>query len=235
MKRISKKKWNTYKNALARVNQEAAALVLEASQKNLSPKAYEVLTEQIAYEYGDAAAELACQMFEATAKAQAVKRVVAEPINRITHDGVQTILNLNKGNAEAQARGISVLVKKQASHTTMHNARKYGCEVAWIPSGDACAFCLMLASNGWRNAGKAYTGDEDVHAHNNCKCEFAVRFSNDLDVAGYSPEEAKAFYDANNGDVKAMGREMWDQNKDEINAKRRERYAERKELEQSKE
>ena len=47
------------------------------------------------------------------------------------------------------ASGVSRLVKRAGADTTPHNAVRDGAEWAWVPHGDACPFCRMLAYNGW--------------------------------------------------------------------------------------
>ena len=93
---------------------------------------------------------------------------------------------------------------------------------------DTCPFCLMLASRGWRRAGKkTLQGGHARHIHANCDCEYAVRFDSNTNVAGYDPEKYLAQYNAANGDINAMRRAQYAQNKDKINAQKRAAYAER--------
>lgn len=56
------------------------------------------------------------------------------------------------------------------------------------------------------------------HIHPNCKCTFAVRFSEDMDVEGYNPEKYLRQYNNAEG-------YSW---QDKINSMRRARYAEKK-------
>ncbi len=82
-------------------------------------------------------------------------------------------------------------INKLASADTLaKNALRDGAEWAWIPSGDTCPFCLMLASQGWVKASKkALKNGHCKHIHANCDCTYAVRFSHDTDVAGYDPDK----------------------------------------------
>ena len=42
-------------------------------------------------------------------------------------------------------------------------------------------------------------GDHADHIHANCRCEFAIRFSSDMDVAGYDPDKLLEKYDSAEG------------------------------------
>ena len=76
----------------------------------------------------------------------------------------------------------------------------------------------MLASNGWQRATKEIaSGDHAEHIHANCQCEFAIRFTSELDVAGYEPDKLREEYDAAEGDS----------SKEKINSLRRKNYAEK--------
>ena len=67
---------------------------------------------------------------------------------------------------------------------------------------------------------------EHIHAH--CDCEYAVRFDGKSTVAGYDPDKyLEEYYDAN-GDINEMRRKRYVQNKDVINARKRELYASKK-------
>ena len=81
-------------------------------------------------------------------------------------------------------------VKQAGADTMLMNASRDGAEFAWIPSGDTCGFCLMLASRGWQKASKkTINGNHAEHIHTNCNCQFAIRFNKDTNVEGYNPEE----------------------------------------------
>ena len=127
------------------------------------------------------------------------------------------------------ASGVSRLVKRAGADTTPHNAVRDGAEWAWVPHGDACPFCRMLASNGWQRASKNLLKKGHAqHIHANCDCEFAVRFSREFDVSGYDPEEYLRQYRDAGSDVNAMRRIDYAARKDVINAQKRAAYAARK-------
>lgn len=125
------------------------------------------------------------------------------------------------------------LIKQCSADTMLQNARRDGAQFAWIPSGDSCSFCAMLASNGWRNATKkTIKGDHADHIHNHCKCEFCIRLDGKSTVQGYDPEKLKQEYDEADGDswqekYKSMRRDRYAKNKDKINVQKRVAYARR--------
>ena len=67
---------------------------------------------------------------------------------------------------------------------------------------------------------------EHIHAH--CDCEYAVRFDGKSTVAGYDPDKYLEEYCDANGDINEMRRKRYAQNKDAINARKRELYASKK-------
>lgn len=190
----------------------------------------------LATKYGEAAASLACQMYDQTAAAAHKTVKPAEPADTATYPETAAAVNGTlKQSVLPQSVGNSVgrLVKQAASDTTLKNARRDHAQFAWIPSGDGCAYCQMIAANGWRNASKEVAeGDHADHIHPNCQCEFAVRFSDDDGVAGYDPQAYKEKYDNADGDtakekLRSMEREYREEHKDEINTRKREVYAEK--------
>ena len=125
--------------------------------------------------------------------------------------------------------GVSRLVKRAGADTTLHNAVRDGAEWAWVPHGDTCPFCRMLASNGWQKASKNLLKKGHAqHIHANCDCEFAVRFSLEFGVSGYDPEAYLRQYRDAGSDVNAMRRIDYAARKDAINAQKRAAYAARK-------
>ena len=124
---------------------------------------------------------------------------------------------------------MSRLVKRAGADTTPHNAVRDGAEWAWVPHGDACPFCRMLASNGWQRASKNLLKKGHAqHIHANCDCEFAVRFSREFDVSGYDPEAYLRQYRDAGSDINKLRRIDYAARKDVINAQKRAAYAVRK-------
>ena len=166
--------------------------------------------------YGEGAAALSCEMYDAMARLSNMEVPLAEPAAVAEYGEVaKTVQGIMKWSTLPQSIGAGVgrLVKQAGADTTLQNAIRDGAQFAWIPSGDSCPFCLMLASNGWQNASKkAIKNGHAEHIHNNCDCNYAVRFDDNTTVAGYDPASIKAQFDATEGDtwdekVKNMRRE----------------------------
>lgn len=194
----------------------------------------------LATKYGESAAALAAEMYDALAVASGVTLPAAIPAQTATISEAAKAINgtMKTGNADIVASSVYRMVKMAGVDTTMQNALRDGAEWAWIPQGDTCSFCIMLASNGWQRASKAaIKGGHAEHIHANCDCTYAVRFDGKSGVQGYAPKRyLKMYDDAEGGNwqekLNSMRRDAYAENKDEINAQKREAYAERKEREQ---
>lgn len=252
---ISKKAWNNYITRLRVVSDEAGKKfgeyfasisdpLSEAGRKALISYAF-----VIGRDYGEAAAELACEMYDAMIAAAGLEmgkpagwKDPAEPARTATYaEAAKTVNGVLKTtlNAEEIAGAVSRLVKQAGVDTTMQNAKRDGAEMAWVPSGDTCAFCITLASRGWQEASNiAAKNGHAEHIHSNCDCTYAVRFNRDTNVAGYNDANYKRIYDSADGNtskekINAMRREFYKMNKEEINKQKRDAYEKRKELESS--
>ncbi len=186
--------------------------------------------------YGEAAAAAACDMYDATAEATGMLLPPAEPAATATYGEVaKTIRGIMKqsGNTGYIATSVERLVKQAGADTTLKNAVRDGAEFAWIPHGDTCAFCITLASNGWRQASKkVLKGDHADHIHAHCDCEFAIRFNGQPKYAGYDPKKYREQYENAEGStwqekLNSMRREDYAERRDEINAQKRDAYARR--------
>lgn len=223
--------WNEYITRLSRLNQKAGQLMREymdghpeADTDALIRYAYALVTK-----YGEGSAELACQMYDALAEAQGITLPAAEPAPTATYGEVTGMVKATQDSPANLQSGVSRMVKQAGADTTVHNAIRDGAEWAWVPHGDACPFCRMLASNGWQKASKNLLKKGHAqHIHANCDCEFAVRFSREFDVSGYDPEKYLRQYRAAGSDVNAMRRIDYAARKDAINAQKRAAYAARK-------
>ena len=180
--------------------------------------------------YGEGSAELACQMYDALAAAQGALVPAAQPAATASPREVARMVNATKDQNPANlTNGVSRLVKRAGSDTTLKNAIRDGAEWAWVPHGDTCPFCITLASNGWQRASdKVLKGGHAQHIHAHCDCEFAIRFDSRTTVAGYDPEQYLAQYNAAGGDINQMRRIDYAARKDAINAQKRAAYAARK-------
>ena len=239
--KISKKDWQKYIARLRNVNERAADRIAEyirthdiSTEEGL--KALLDYSYAVATEYGEAATELACQMYDAVAQASGVNVPAAEPAATATYGETARAVRgkmFDTVDPDAVAASVGRLVKTAGVDTTMQNALRDGAEWAWVPSGDTCAYCLMLASQGWVRASRdAIRNGHAEHIHNNCDCTFQVRFNNKTSVEGYDPD---ALYDEYIGSgetrmerLNAIRRKLYARDRDRINEQKREAYRRRK-------
>ena len=244
---VSNKAWQKYVKTLAAIDQTAARK-FEVYVRGLDLGKYANRKKAIDYAvklasvYGESAAAAACEMYDAIAAAAGMYYPAATPAmidEYIYGDVAKTVNGMIKQQASAESMGQAIgrLVKRTGADTTLQNAIRDRAEFAWIPSGDSCAFCIMLASNGWQPATKAaMNGGHAEHIHANCDCEYAIRFTPDTEYAGYNPREYRDMYDEADEDgnswearVNVMRRQQYAEKKDKINQQKREAYAARQE------
>ena len=194
---ISKESWQNYVNLLASVNQKAGKLMQSYIDqhgyddvKNLIETAY-----QISSAYGEANGSLACQMYDEIARIQGAHVPNAEMAETPKYGEVAKAVQGTMLNKNSTVPGtVERLTKQVGADTMMKNAKRDGAQWAWIPGGsETCAFCIMLASQGWKHASEAQLrGNHASHIHAHCRCEFAIRFDRKSNVEGYDP---KKYYD----------------------------------------
>lgn len=229
--KLTQAAWDEYISRLSQLNQKAGQLMREymdghpeADTDALIRYAYALVTK-----YGEGSAELACQMYDALAEAQGVTLPAAEPAPTATYGEVTGMVKATQDSPPSLQQGVSRMVKQAGADTTTRNAIRDGAEWAWVPHGDACPFCRMLASNGWQRASKNLLKKGHAqHIHANCDCEFAVRFSRGFDVAGYDPEAYLRQYRDAGSDINNWRRIDYAANRERINAQKRAAYAVRK-------
>ena len=195
---------------------------------------------RLAVKHGRASAALACTWYDQAARAAGADVPKAVPVVSANAGRIGALVDnalpaLKAGDLDGFARACGVAVanevKRSASRTMLANARRDGAQFAWVPQGsETCAFCMAVAANGWTYARKGTVEDHADHIHPNCECEFAIRFDKDTEVAGYDPREYEEMYkDADgrtsNDKINSIRRDLYEQNKDKINAQHRERYA----------
>lgn len=241
MATVSRKAWNKYIADLRKISDKAAdeaekyikthSIMSPAEMQRFIEYAYALATK-----YGEAAGALACEMYDALAALSGATVPPAVPAQTATYgDIAKAVYGTYKMNPEITSSAIGRQVKLVGVDTMQQNALRDGAEWAWIPSGDTCAFCLTLASRGWQRASKnALRNGHAEHVHANCDCTYAIRFSNDIDVEGYNPDEYLEMYEGADGDspegrINALRREFYAKNKETINAQKRSAYAKRKE------
>ena len=237
--KLSKKDWNNYVTKLSKINKTAGRKMQEYIDKHgaddvdrLISVAYALITK-----YGEAASATSCQMYDEVAALEKVHVPPAQPKPTQHINYVEKAIRSTLDRApDTLPSTISEMVKRTGEETTLRNAKRDGAYFAWIPSGDACPFCITLASNGWRRASaKTIRGDHADHIHKNCRCAFAISFNGPGQVEGYDPDEYLAMYNNAEGatwqdKVNAMRRADYAINKDKINEQKRAAYARRNNL-----
>lgn len=174
----------------------------------------------IVEKYGQASGTLACEMYEklAALDGQTVNAAEMAEIPSV-EDVAKAVNGAGKINDLQMAKAVERLVKQVGADTTLKNAKRDSAQVAWISSGDACAYCLQHSAKGWHYVSENTVGNGYAqHIHANCKCQYAVRFKPSTAVEGYRPDVYKDLIYSMDG--KTMP--------DRINALRRYLYAEKK-------
>lgn len=263
---ITKKSWSRYIAELRRINDKATESMLYYIQEFGMPSTGEDLSEfiytafNLSTKYGEAAAALACEMYDATALLSGMVFPAAEPAATATYQEVAKAVvgTVKTGNEKIVSSAVGRLVKMTGVDTTMQNALRDGAWWAWIPRGETCAFCITLASNGWQPASeKAIKNGHAEHIHANCDCTYAVKFDPFSDVEGYEPERYLEMYEnapldhwntpngkppaghegaernTSKNKINAMRREFYARNKEVINEQKRDNYEKRPERENS--
>lgn len=228
--KITEKTWIEYISRLSRLHEEAGRKMAEYINRHGTQDTDAIMeyAAALVQKYGEGTAELACQMYDAVAEASGASVPPAEPAATANYTETAKMVNGTKHSLSLLQGGVSRLVKRAGADTTLKNAIRDGAEFAWVPHGDTCPFCITLASRGWQKASeKALKGGHAEHIHANCDCEYAIRFDSRTTVAGYDPDKYLAQYNAAGGDINAMRREQYAENKDKINAQKRAAYAAR--------
>lgn len=237
--KISSKSWKSYVDRLSKIDQIAATKVSEWYRNHPDADIEELINVTYYYcdHYGDAAGALACEMYDEMALASGKTIPPAEPARTATYGEVASALQgalLRTKDPDAIGAVAGRKVKTVGLDTLLNNSLRDGAEFAWIPSGDTCAFCIMLASNGWQKASKrALRNGHASHVHSNCDCTYAIRFDENTEVEGYDPDYYKSIYDNADGNnwkdkVNSMRRNQYAVNRDRINAQKRAAYVKRK-------
>lgn len=236
---ISREAWRKYITRLTHIEKAAANDMLKfisaggglgsMTDTSLIDYAFALATK-----YGEASAAIAAEMYDAIAKVSGVSVPAAEVAETATFAQVKAemvdklALSLNDNLISSIP---AKFAKQPASRTMLKNAKRDGAEYAWVPNGDTCAFCIMLASRGW-GSGKDARGLD--HIHTNCDCTYAVRFNGKGGVAGYDPDYYLGIYDDADGanwrdKLRTIRNEHDAENRDKINAQKRDAYALRQE------
>lgn len=255
MATITQSEWKRYIATLRNINDKAADefrafIISRGGYNNIERQTLIDYAYGIATKYGEASAAVSAEMYDAIALLSNAPVSAAIPAETASYSEVAKTVNgiiKNTGNEDILAQGIGRLVKMAGTDTMLSNAyrdrpkgkgskrRHSGAQVAWIPSGDTCPYCIMLASKGWQNQTEWAANSHSEHIHANCDCTYMVRFNDNLKVEGYEPEEYKQMYDdadpggSREDKLNAMRRDAYSENKEEINAQKRSAYEKRKE------
>lgn len=238
---ISNKSWLDFVERLSKINQSAADAMMNYINVNgfYDRKALINYAFQVVQTYGNASATMAAMMYDTIVELEGLVYPAAELSYLPDYGDVAKTVNgvlKTSSNEDELAGAIYRLVKMVGQDTLLYNANRDRAQFAWIPSGDTCAFCIMLASRGWQNMSKnALKNGHAEHIHSNCDCTYMIRHTSDLNIQGYDPEEYRKMYDANPGTPKekinAMRRQFYQENRIDILEQKKSAYEKRKELE----
>lgn len=233
---ISKAKWQKYVDRLAAIDDRAAAEMERYIDANglIDDKALIDYAYALATKYGEASAELACEMYDLMAQTQGARVPAAVPAETATYGEVAKNVGWAKYHSPSQIPSrVGRFVRQAGADTMIQNAVRDKAQWAWIPSGDSCAFCITLASRGWQDASqKILKGRHAEHIHSNCDCTFAIahneKAKRDYDYI-YDPDRYKEMYYGVEGDtpqerINAIRRMKYQQNREHINAQKRDAY-----------
>lgn len=244
---ISKRIWKNYIDGLSKVSDTAKQLIL----KYLDTHPIDTFEDREAFinycyavstKYGEAAAEFACQMYDAEAAYEGVLLDPAEPSEPASLEEIAKVVNGTLKYAlfaEVTASAIGRQVKLTGQDTTLKNAIRDKAYYAWIPMGDTCPFCLSIAAEGWQRAtARALAGGHAEHIHGNCDCSYATKHSEETKYSAYDPSKYEKMYDNAEGSTEeeklnSMRRKAYATNKERIKEQKRSAYEKRQELNSS--
>lgn len=247
-KRESKERNKTYDvnryrysqiTVMAKAQNEMRDYVLDGHKelnKEFVDMAYGITTK-----YSEASAALAAEYVENIARKMAGEKGLladkpAVPAETATYEEVSKAISVvGKENVLNTPQVVGRFVKQAGADTVMLNGIERNAQFAWVPSGqETCAFCLMLAANGWVHISKKKFNKGNPHAdhiHASCDCVYALRFDEKTQVNGYDPQKYRDMADEAIRQARAQGIDGnfygtygGTMNKDAINALRRMLY-----------
>lgn len=244
---ISKEVWKNYIDGLDKVDATVKLLVMKYIEthdieEDGGRDALIAYCYGLTVKYGEAAAEFACQFYDAVSELEEAYVDPAEPAEPPSIDEVAKTVNgtLKYVMAlEVTSAAIGRLVKRTGQDTTLKNAIRDGAFYAWIPSGDTCAFCLSIAAEGWKKAtAKALAGGHAEHIHGNCNCAYSIKHNKETKYSSYDPSEYQEIMSQAEGSTQeeklnSIRRMFYDENSAKIRAQKRNAYETHKELESS--
>lgn len=256
MSTISQAEWKIYIKRMSRLSDKAVEefrnwVISKGGYSNIARQKLIDYAYALSTKYGEASASLSATAYDAVAAMQKAKVASAVPAEATSYNQVAKTVNgiiKNTGSEDVLTQSVGLMVKAAGQKTTIQNAVRDKAQIAFIPEGDTCVFCMTLAANGWHDASLSDLDKdgEPAHLHANCDCTYGVRFDDSLDYAGYHPEVYEEKYDAIKASLQADGesvkskdvlnawrREVYAENSEEINAQKRDAYEKRKERESS--
>lgn len=233
---VSRKDWLNYVRQLKAVSDQAGALMESYIAKYGFSNMQALINYAFALTqaYGEAAAAMSAEMYDAVAQASKKYLPPAEPADTPDYGEIAKTMNgIHKTSENPSEYGGAVgrMVKRTGADTTLNNALRDGAEFAWIPNGDTCPFCTMLASRGWQKMSKkALKNGHAEHIHSNCDCTYAIQFDGQPEYENYDPDKYLEQYYGAEGDtprerLNYMRRQQYAANPEKYRAQKRAVYA----------
>ena len=192
--------WYNYISKLAAISKEASRQMQEygLAHGHEDGRAIVEYAYALATKYGEAAAALTCEMYDAIATAEKAGVQPAEPAATATYnETAKAVYGTMRNKQNTVGQTVGRLVKQAGADTMLQNAKRDGARFAWIPRGNSCAFCLTLASRGWQKISeKALKNGHAEHIHANCRCQYCIDFDGTTTVDGYDPDALREKYES---------------------------------------
>ena len=226
MAKISQKEWKRYIELMSQLSDTAAnefggAIAGLGGYMNLDERQVVSVAYDIVARYSEGSSALTATLYDSIALAQGASVPAAEVFGISFEDVAKAVDAVLRDYTDMNYMNsvVGKMVKQAGADTLVKNAIRDGAEVAWVPSGDTCAFCLTLGSRGWQNVSKrSLKNGHAEHIHPKCDCQYCVRFDSETTVEGYDPEAYQKIYYSAEGNTP----------KERINSMRRQFYAEDK-------
>lgn len=142
--------------------------------------------------FSDATGKIACDFFDAHVEGATPSEIPPQPkyIKQRLYERIEEHEQTHElGDDEflqRMSQDVYTEVYHHANRTMIHNAIKNKLRYARVPMGNACAFCLMLATRGFVYYTQTSAGEDKGHYHVHCHCKI-VPGKNDTTVTGYKP------------------------------------------------
>ena len=136
--RIPEKAWADYVERLSRLNERAGQLMAQYIERHGTGDAAALAdyAHALVVKYGEGNAELACQMYDAMAKAAGAAVPPAAPAEPAGYGEVARMVEAMRRSPPLLRGGVSRLVKRAGADTTLKNVQRDGAEFAWVPHGE---------------------------------------------------------------------------------------------------